>query len=78
MNALDQFAEKNPLATATVGLSGTVFSWLMDNLDIISRGLTVFSQLVGIAIGILSFALLIRRWRAKPPFRERYDDDLDW
>jgi hypothetical protein len=72
VNALDHIAEKYPLSTGLVGGTASLVSWLMDHLENISRALSITSQFIGLGIGILTLALLWRRW--KNPKSDDSDD----
>ena len=72
MSALDQLAEKNPLPVGATGIVASVMTSLVEHMQGLSNTVVFLTQIVGLGVTILTFMLLLRRWRR----RDREPDDL--
>lgn len=63
------------------GLGSALLTWLARQMETLDRTLALATHAVGLGVAVLTFLILLRRWRnsrREPPPREPYDveDDL--
>lgn len=73
MSALDSLAEKNPLPVGATGIVASVMTSIVERMLWLSNTVVFLTQLVGLAVAVLTFLLLLRRWRRG---RDKESDDL--
>lgn len=63
------------------GLVSQMLTWLANRMDAIDHALATLTHIVGLCVAILTFMLLLRRWRntrCVPPPREPADIEDDF
>jgi len=74
---LDEFAQHHPLATGSVGVLSSFLGWLLDHVTEINAVGLMLSTWIGIAVGGMTLALLIRKWRHGRAERAKHWQDVD-
>lgn len=72
MSALDSIAENHPSATGFTGTVATGLAWFLSYVETINAVLRCLSLVLSVAIAILTFAILLRKYR-----RDRVEADRE-
>ena len=70
----------HPIPVAVIGSIGGILSvvltWLSERMETIHTALAIATQLVGLGVALLTFLILLRRWRYTPREPQDVDDDV--
>lgn len=65
MKPISDLADKHPVTTGIIGTVSGLFSWVGAHLEQVQNFASTVGALFGAATAVVTFALVIRQWRAK-------------